>query len=214
MTTPGKLKSPYPFFGGKKKVAPIIWKGLGEVSNYVEPFAGSLAVLLEKTTPCKIETVNDIDCFITNFWRAVTAEPEKVAQFADYPVHEADLHARHRWLVSAATDEFRLKMNTDPDYYDCKIAGWWVWGMGASIPGNWMQQRGLNAIPALSSAGGGIHGLTQDVLDWFKLHCRSALRRVRVCCGDWSKIITPAVLTKVKADSRKRYHWRFPRSAL
>jgi hypothetical protein len=44
-------------------------------------------------------------------------------------------------------------MNTDPDYYDVKIAGWWVWGMGVSIPGNWLQQRGLNAMPMLSSAG-------------------------------------------------------------
>lgn len=197
MTTPHKLKSPYPFFGGKSKVASIIWKGLGDVSNYVEPFAGSLAVLLAKPEPCKIETVNDIDCFITNFWRAVAKEPEKVAQFADYPVNELDLHARHRWLVSQATDEFRIKMNTDPDYYDCKIAGWWVWGIGASIPGNWLQQRGLNAIPMLSSAGGGIHGMTHEILDWFKM-LQERTRRVRVCCGDWAKVVTPAVTHKNK----------------
>lgn len=191
------LKAPFPFFGGKSKVAPIIWKGLGTVTNYIEPFAGSLAVLLSNPNPSKIETVNDIDCFITNFWRAVSKEPEKVAEYADYPVHEADLHARHRWLVSAATEEFRLKMNTDPDYYDVKIAGWWVWGMGASIPGNWMQQRGLNAMPMLSSAGGGVHGLRQTILDWFnKLQERT--RRVRVCCGDWSKVISPAVTFKNK----------------
>lgn len=109
MTTKSKLKSPYPFFGGKRKVAPIIWKGLGEIANYVEPFAGSLAVLLHKEKPSKIETVNDIDCFISNFWRAVSSEPDKVAEFADYPVHEVDLHAKHRWLISAATDEFRIK---------------------------------------------------------------------------------------------------------
>jgi DNA adenine methylase len=197
MTTTGKLKSPYPFFGGKRKVASIIWRGLGEISNYIEPFAGSLAVLLEKKEPCKIETVNDSDCFITNFWRAVSAEPEKVAEYADYPVHEADLHARHRWLVSRATDDFKTQMNTDPNYYNCKIAGWWVWGMGASIPGNWMRQRGLNAIPMLSSAGGGIHGMTNNILDWFK-RIQERTRRTRVCCGDWSKIVTPACTYKNK----------------
>ena len=197
MTTSGKLKAPFPFFGGKSKVSPIIWKGLGQITNYVEPFAGSLAVLLNNPSPAKIETVNDIDCFITNFWRAVSKEPKAVAEYANNPVHEADLHARHRWLVSSATDEFRLKMNTDPDYYDVKIAGWWVWGMGASIPGNWLQRRGLNAMPMLSSAGGGVHGLTQEIPEWFnKLQDR--LRRVRVCCGDWTKVITPAVTHKNK----------------
>lgn len=197
MTTSGKLKAPFPFFGGKSKVAPIIWKGLGEVTNYIEPFAGSLAVLLNNPSPAKIETVNDIDCFITNFWRAVSKEPEVVAKWANEPVHEADLHARHRWLISSSTDEFRLKMNTDPDYYDVKIAGWWVWGMGASIPGNWLQQRGLNAMPMLSSAGGGVHGLTQEIPEWFNT-LQDRLRRVRVCCGDWTKVVTPAVTYKNK----------------
>jgi DNA adenine methylase len=190
MTT--KLKSPYPFFGGKSRVADVIWQGLGEVSNYVEPFGGSLAVLLASPKISKIETVNDLDCFIANFWRAVSKDPEGVAKFADYPVHEVELHARHRWLVSAATDEFRSKMNTDPDYYDLKIAGWWVWGMGASIGSNWLQPKGLNASPLLSSAGGGIHGLTQPILEWFK-RLQERTRRVRVCCGDWSKLVTPSI---------------------
>jgi len=197
MTTFAKLKAPFPFFGGKSKAAPILWKGLGKITNYVEPFAGSLAVLLANPSPAKIETVNDIDCFISNFWRAVAQEPEAVAEVADYPVMECDLHARHRQLVSAATDEFRLKMNSDPDYYDIKIAGWWVWGMGASIPGNWMQPRGINSMPALSSAGGGVHGLRHNILEWFT-KLRERTRRVRVCCGDWTKVVTPAVTYKNK----------------
>ena len=187
-----KLKSPYPFFGGKGRVADIIWSGLGEITNYVEPFAGSLAVLLSNTNRPKIETVNDIDCFISNFWRAISNDPEAVAKHADYPVHEADLHARHQWLVSQATDEFRLKMNSNPDYYDVKIAGWWVWGMGASIGNNWLQPKGLNAAPLLSSAGGGVHGLSNNILDWFT-ELQKRTRRVRVCCGDWSKVVTPSV---------------------
>lgn len=196
------LKSPYPYFGGKQKVAPIIWQGLGEVANYVEPFCGSLAVLLANPIVPKIETVNDKDCFISNFWRAISKDPEGVAQYADYPVHEADLHARHRWLVSAATDEFRHKMNTDPDYYDLKIAGWWVWGIGASIGNNWLQSKGLNAMPMLSSAGGGIHGLSNPILEWFK-KLQERTRRVRVCCGDWKKIVTPSITYKSKGLTSK-----------
>lgn len=35
------LKAPFPWFGGKRKVAPIVWTAMGDVVNYVEPFFGS-----------------------------------------------------------------------------------------------------------------------------------------------------------------------------
>jgi len=125
-----------------------------------------------------------------------------VAKYADYPVTEIDLHSRHRWLASASTDDFKKKMLDDPNYYDLKIAGWWVWGIGASIPGNWLCQRGLNAIPAISSAGGGIHGLTFDIQERFN-QLQKRMKRVRVCCGDWSKIVTPAVTFNSKGIGDK-----------
>jgi len=186
------IKSPYSLFGGKSKVSSIIWERLGEVSNYIEPFAGTLAVLLGNPNIPKIETVNDINCYIANFWRAVAAEPDKVASFADYPLTQTDLHARHRWLVSSTNDNFRLKMDTDPDFYDVKIAGWWLWGIGASIGNNWLNSKGLNSMPLLSSAGGGIHGLTNNIDDWMH-QLQKRMRRVRVACGDWKKILTPSI---------------------
>ena len=36
------LKAPFPFFGGKSRVADNVWSRFGNVPNYVEPFAGSL----------------------------------------------------------------------------------------------------------------------------------------------------------------------------
>lgn len=186
------IKAPFPYFGGKSRIAPTIWKHLGDVNNYVEPFAGSIAVLLANPNKPKIETVNDKDHFISNFWRAVSSDPEGVAKFADYPINQIDLHSRHKWLVSAATDEFKTKMLNDPFYYDLQIAGWWVWGIGASIGNNWLNPKGLNATPLLSSAGGGIHGLTTTPIDWFK-KLQSRIKRVRVCYGDWTKIVTPSV---------------------
>lgn len=44
---PEILKAPFPWFGGKSRVAPQVWERFGDVDNYVEPFAGSLAVLPE-----------------------------------------------------------------------------------------------------------------------------------------------------------------------
>lgn len=130
----------FPFFGGKKKVAPEVWDCLGDVSNYVEPFAGSLAVLLRRPDSHrwweKNESVNDKDCYISNFWRAITHDPDAVATAASYPVIESDLTARHLYLVNER-EAFTARMMADPDFFDARIAGWWMWGIAAYIGADW-----------------------------------------------------------------------------
>jgi DNA adenine methylase len=190
--TNSTLKSPYAWFGGKSRVAKVIWSGLGQVANYVEPFAGSLAVLLASPQVPKIETINDLDHGLINFWRAVSQNPEEVAKLADYPVTEADLHARHQYLISTLTEEFRQKMEADPNFFDIKMASYWIYGQSASVGSNWLQPKGLKALPLLSSAGGGIHGLTYDIQDQFK-KLQQRLKRVRVACGDWKRLISPSI---------------------
>ena len=129
------LRAPFPWFGGKRRVAEEVWERFGDVANYVEPFAGSLAVLLARPHAPKVETVNDRDGYLVNFWRAVQAQPDAVWAYADQPVFEADLHARHVWLI--AQSEFRERILSDPHYYDVKIAGWWVWGLSLWIGDGW-----------------------------------------------------------------------------
>ncbi len=135
------LKAPFPYFGGKSRIAPVVWERLGDVPNYVEPFAGSLAVLLARPHEPKVETVNDADGMIANFWRAVTADPDAVAHYADWPVNENDLHARHIWLVNRKAG-LTERLEGDPDYYDAKIAGWWVWGICCWIGSGWCSGEG------------------------------------------------------------------------
>lgn len=151
------LRAPFPWFGGKRRVADVVWRAFGQnVPNYIEPFAGSLAVLLARPGGAgKIETVNDRDRYLANFWRAVTHEPEAVAAAADWPVNEADLHARHKWLVNQA--EFRERMHQDPDFYDVKIAGWWVWGLCQWIGGGWCVEPNNHKHPKLDGIGKGVH---------------------------------------------------------
>jgi hypothetical protein len=127
---PRRLKAPFPWFGGKSRVADLVWERFGEVPNYVEPFFGSGAVMLARPFPVATETVNDLDCFIANFWRAVQKDPKLVALWADWPVNEADLHARHLWLVKR--EEFRERIKADPSITTRKSpAG----GFGASHAG-------------------------------------------------------------------------------
>lgn len=80
------LKAPFPYFGGKSKVADEVWSRFGsDVNNYIEPFCGSMAMLLHKDEPTKYETVNDIDGLLTNFWRAIQFSPEDVADLCEAP---------------------------------------------------------------------------------------------------------------------------------
>jgi site-specific DNA-adenine methylase len=78
-----ELRAPFPWYGGKSLAAPLIWRAFGNVPNYVEPFAGSLAVLLARPSTPKVETVNDKDGLIANFWRATQAAPAEVARWAE-----------------------------------------------------------------------------------------------------------------------------------
>jgi len=135
------LRAPFPWYGGKSKAAPIIWKAMGDVKNYVEPFAGSLATLLARPHAPKIETINDKDAWVANFWRAVQADPDAVAGFANWPINEADLSARHVWLVNKRA-EIAERVTVDPDFFDPKVAGWWVWGVCIWIGAGWCDGRG------------------------------------------------------------------------
>lgn len=294
------LRAPFPWFGGKSRASELIWSRLGDVDTYNEPFAGSLAVLLGRPHEPRVETVNDLDCYLSNFWRALQAEPDQVAYWADYPVNETDLHARHLWLVQQT--EFQARMKADPDYFDAKIAGWWVYGQCLWIGSGWcarpdwrgrgcgaradrgvhalhaakrpkLRERGNDGIPTRRWQGGGAGGgsgvhaprLSQQkpVLrgdsgaDGIGIHSRTwqqmpniaaggsgsaalagvhrkmpalsqggndrsgngrgtfseavrseglyeyltqlaiRLRRVRVCCGNWDRILTPSVTTYI-----------------
>ena len=215
-----KLKSPFPWFGGKSRAADAIWRRFGDTPNYVEPFAGSLAVLLNRPHAPHTETVNDIDCYLANFWRSLRYAPKEVAHWADWPVNEADLHAVHWWLLGRS--DFRERMMSDPDYYDAKVAGRWVWGICQWTGSGWCDSdcyydsqqlphlgnagmgihRPSQQLPHLGDAGMGIHRPSQQlphlgdagrgVLDYLNaLSLR--LRSVRVACGDWNRVVGGSV---------------------
>lgn len=120
--------------------------------NYVEPFAGSLAVLLRRPHAPGNEIVNDLDCYVANAWRAMAGAPEEVARYCDWPVNEADLHARHRWLHGRS--EFRLRMENEPDFFDARIAGYWIWGLSCWIGDNFCRPKAQSAAPLLTCEAG------------------------------------------------------------
>lgn len=215
------LKAPFPWFGGKSRVAHLVWERFGNVPNYVEPFAGSLAVLLGRPHEARNETVNDKDAYLANFWLALKCDPEAVARWADDPVNETFLHSRHQWLVKQG-ESLQHKMDADPEYFDAKIAGWWVWGISQWIGAGWCvhaEWRGRGSAargrPVLRKGGTGVHRQVPDIsgdgeasgrgvnavrcsnLRGYMSALAERLRRVRVCCGEWDRILGPSPTTKI-----------------
>lgn len=229
------MKAPFPWFGGKRRVASDVWAALGDVQHYVEPFAGSLAVLLERPPwhTGNTETVNDADQYIANFWRALAHDPDGVAHHADWPVNETDLFSRHLWLVNEGKRQMIVGMEADPEWYDAKIAGWWVWGISQWIGSGWCSGKGPHTyadggagdsrqlphlsrpgqgvnrkrphiatagkginrqLPHLIDSGKGIHRERENLYGYMQ-ELANRLRNVRVCCGDWERIVTAGALS-------------------
>lgn len=59
--------------GSKKRIAPWIISQIPKHHSYLEPYAGGLAVLLNKE-PSRIETVNDLDNDVINLFRIIQNE--------------------------------------------------------------------------------------------------------------------------------------------
>ncbi|MGV8847033.1 DNA adenine methylase [Tessaracoccus sp.] len=234
------LRAPFPYFGGKTKVASLVWERIGNPSNFVEPFAGSAAVLLARPNDHQwwdqYETINDRDGMVANFFRAIKADPDAVAEHANWNVNEADLTARHLWLVQNR-ENLTGQLMADPDWFDARAAGWWVWGISAWIGGEWCSGIGpytgtdqpslthggtapgvYRKMPMNSGAHGGkgihrprpvlglvgsltgpegpdvpdITGSVRDTLTGDFTALTNRLRRVRVACGDWTRVLRNA----------------------
>jgi DNA adenine methylase len=89
------VKPPITYFGGKTSIADRIVGLLPPHEHYVETHCGSLAVLLAKA-PSAMETVNDLDEHLMNFWRVLRDQPEDLARVCALTPHsrrEAELVA-------------------------------------------------------------------------------------------------------------------------
>jgi len=95
------VKPPFTYYGGKLSIAQDIVAALPDHLHYVEPFAGSLAVLLAKP-PSPMETVNDLDEQLMTFWRVLRDRPADLVRAAALTPHS---RAEHQLAYQPAVDE-------------------------------------------------------------------------------------------------------------
>jgi hypothetical protein len=217
-----QLAAPFPYFGGKRRAAPRIWEALGDPAGYVEPFAGSAAVLLARPSFIgrRVETLNDADGWLVNCWRAIQLSPEAVAAAAWGPVAEIDYHARLAWLQQRRTPDLVAWLEGDPEHHDAKAAGWWLYVLACGIgdpfgSGPWRVVDGhLRKLPHLGDAGKGVNrelphlgnagqGVNRELphlgdagkgqLIGYMQRLADRLQRVRITCGSWERVVKPSV---------------------
>jgi len=95
------VKPPFTYFGGKTRIADRIAALLPEHDHYVEPFAGSLAVLLAKPRSA-METVNDLDRSVMNFWRLLRDRTDDLIRVCALTPHS---RAEHQAAYEPCDDE-------------------------------------------------------------------------------------------------------------
>ncbi len=197
------FRAPFPYFGGKTKVTSLVWDRLGSPKQYIEPFSGSAAMLLAAPKRANLEVLGDQNFYIANFWRCIKFDPERTADWADYPVSHVDLDARHAWLTQPErVARLRVALADAEWPGDPKIAGWWVWGQCAWIGSGWCEKQHVSKvphvqskIPHVSNAGVGVQSQIPHVGNagmgvhvWFKT-LSDRLKKVRVIHGDWTRTL-------------------------
>ena len=148
---PEPVNAPFPYFGGKRRAAPEIWRRFGPVTSYIEPFGGSLAVLLAcPYGPRPREIANDLDGAVVNFFRACRSHPEVTAWYADWPTTHLDLTARKRFVLERL-EGLTERLRDDPEYCDPQVAGYWVWCVCNDI--GHFGDKYVNKMPAVDGGG-------------------------------------------------------------
>lgn len=92
------------YYGSKTRAAARIVDLLPPHDAYVEPFCGSLAVLMEKPPAGRFETVNDIDHDLMTFWRVLRERPEDLERVCALTPHSRAEYAAC-WPIAEAVDD-------------------------------------------------------------------------------------------------------------
>jgi hypothetical protein len=59
-------------------------------------------------------------------------------------------------------DEFAERLRSDAEFYNAKVAGWWVWGQSSWIGDNW-GKRACRSVPDIGGFSKGVNRKLPDI---------------------------------------------------
>jgi hypothetical protein len=198
------LKSPYPYFGAKRKIADLVWSRFHTSGIVIEPFFGSGAVYLANPNwrNCE-EIINDRDGQITNVWRSIKYNSDKVAELIrDQPIDEIELTTRHVWLIERGKALPEL-LRSGVDTFDVEAAAFWLWGMSMWIGDGFCdpdRNPGKTRIPSAGRKGVHGHDVRDRLPDVFA-RLRDRLKHTSIMQGDWERVVSDAFVPKANKVS-------------
>jgi site-specific DNA-adenine methylase len=183
-----QLFPPFTYFGGKRDIAQEVWRRFGwDIPNYIEPFAGGLAVLLARPVfdlrdlKRYRELANDTNLFLVNFWRSVQQENiEDLIRLMNFPAHEREMLDRRAELMKRAFElKKRLKSVKD---CDVELAAYWLY-----VQRQWIGDGAddLNFVPGTKMIRAKECGFTSDSIEEDLRFLQERTRYTRFYCGDW-----------------------------
>jgi len=191
----------FPYFGSKRRAAADVWALFSpDPVCYIEPFAGSLAVLLNRPNPdrARCEIAVDLDGLLVNFWRTVQRDPERLCRLTVGPVAETDIHAWNSTLIrdrSHVTEQLRA----DPVWHDTTLAAWWWMGASAWLGQGWTI-REARQRPHVDRTLKGAFAL--GMTDERVAEVSARLAQVELLAGDWqdawTRSVTPSIIRRFK----------------
>lgn len=173
-------------------MAPLIWRALGNPRTYVEPFGGSLAVLLQRpidhldaSQGRRFEVVNDWSGRLVNLYRAIKLDPDGVWESARGPRTTLDQTARHRAL-RAASEDLAEKLRSDPEWYDVRFAGWQLYNLRYAT-----HPRAAIAETRTTLGRPTCNPPQLTRAEIVAVAERMDMSRMMILCGDWSRTVAP-----------------------
>lgn len=192
------LAPPFPYFGSKQNVAAQIVGLLPAHKHYIEPFAGSLAVLLNKPRAVK-ETVNDSDSALMVFWRVLRDHPDALTRLVEDTPHSRQEYEAALDLTVA--DELEKARRV----WVLLTQGW----TGLLMNSGWRYQVAAPSvpIPRILACWTARLPLVADRLRGVSLECRNASEVIQVYGRDPDVLLNcdPPYPAEVRSRSQGRY---------
>lgn len=171
-----KIRAPFPWFGGKgaHKIKQAVLEALPPHTRYVEPFGGGASILLSKP-PCAVETYNDVNRGVVNFFRVIS----NVHTFGEFMARSA--------LLPVSRELYEEFARTWPTIHDpIEQAIRWYYVARQSFGGIF-----ANAWGTSITGGGKMAATTSAWRSSFKnlpeVHDR--IQQVQIECCDWRDIL-------------------------